>query len=80
MQMRMRIRDLVNPGSGIEKIESGIQVTVPNSRINIPDPQHCLKPIFTWPIVLWLHNTQGFIERLHGTYDSVSDRLEVDST
>jgi hypothetical protein len=28
----MRIRDLVNPGSGMEKIGPGIK---------IPDPQHC---------------------------------------
>jgi hypothetical protein len=32
--MRIRIWDLVNPGSGMEKIGSGI---------NIPDPQHCMK-------------------------------------
>jgi hypothetical protein len=30
--MRMRIRDLVNPGTGMKKIGSGI---------NIPYPQHC---------------------------------------
>jgi hypothetical protein len=29
--MRIRILDLVNPGSGMEKIRSGI---------NIPEPQH----------------------------------------
>jgi hypothetical protein len=32
--MRIWIRDLVNPGSGIEKIESGIK---------IPDPQHFIQ-------------------------------------
>jgi hypothetical protein len=31
--MRIRIWDIVNPGSGMDKI---------GSVINIPDPQHCL--------------------------------------
>jgi hypothetical protein len=31
--MQIRILDLVNPGFGIEKVGSGI---------NIPDPQHCI--------------------------------------
>jgi hypothetical protein len=34
-----------NPGSGMEKYGSGIRDgknTDPGSRINIPDPQHCI--------------------------------------
>jgi hypothetical protein len=36
--IRIRIQDLVNPGSGMEKIESG-------PGIIIPDPQHCERKV-----------------------------------
>jgi hypothetical protein len=34
----MRIRNLFNPGSGMEKL--GFGILDPGSGINIPDPQH----------------------------------------
>jgi hypothetical protein len=37
----MRIRELVNPGSGREKSDTGWEKI--GSGINIPDPQHCIK-------------------------------------
>ncbi len=61
--MQNRIRNLSDPGSGMEKFESGI-------RCNIPDPQHCqrvpyifVKNIrnrpknFTRKVMIWMsHN------------------------
>ncbi len=39
---RFGIWDLVNPGSVIEKVGSGINIRDPGSGINIPDAQHCI--------------------------------------
>jgi hypothetical protein len=38
---QIRIRDLVNPRSGIRDGKFGSGILDPGSGINIPDPQHC---------------------------------------
>jgi hypothetical protein len=39
--MWIRIRDLFDAGSGIEKVGSGIEKVDQGSDINIADPQRC---------------------------------------
>jgi hypothetical protein len=52
--MQIWIRDLFNPGYGMEKVGSGI---------NLPDPQHWKKPTLNWSnIVLFIVLTKSRIE------------------